>query len=170
MPTKSVLKRIKDTHKNLVNAGESYGVSAAQYWADKAFSTGNWAYHIPGALAALWTPCTSDYTFAILTIAYSGGTARTWIPNLRDWIKNPFFYEIGQKTVPMHIYRLVRHLPAIERGKAIVREMGWVRTLFDLRGSWGKTLSEGPTPGGAIFVGGLGAGALATGGDCECQK
>ncbi len=48
------------------NAGESYGDSAAQYWADKQNETGNWLYGIPGALAVLWTPCTSNSTFLTL--------------------------------------------------------------------------------------------------------
>src|SRR6185437_3032950 len=59
----------------LVNAGECYGDSAAQYWADMANSTGNPLYHIPGAIAALWTPSTSDDTFAVLAIGAGLGSA-----------------------------------------------------------------------------------------------
>jgi len=53
----------------LINAGECYGDSAAQYWADKQVQTGNWLYAIPGAFAALWTPSTSDITTAALGTA-----------------------------------------------------------------------------------------------------
>ena len=55
-----------------INAGESYGDEAAQYWADKLIQTGNPLYAIPGLLASLWTPCTSDAT--ITTLA-GGGAA-----------------------------------------------------------------------------------------------
>ena len=50
----------------LIDAGESYGDSAAQHWADSAVQSGNPLYHILGALAALWTPNTSDPTAATL--------------------------------------------------------------------------------------------------------
>ncbi|MGQ0594874.1 MAG: RHS repeat-associated core domain-containing protein [Gammaproteobacteria bacterium] len=58
----------------LIDAGESYGDSAAQHWADSAVQSGNPLYHIPGALAALWTPNTSDPTAA--TLACGAGIAR----------------------------------------------------------------------------------------------
>ncbi|THJ12981.1 MAG: RHS repeat-associated core domain-containing protein [Nitrospira sp. CG24C] len=51
-----------------VNAGECFGDSAAQFWADMAESSGNALYYIPGALAALWTPGTSDDTFSTLAL------------------------------------------------------------------------------------------------------
>lgn len=54
-----------------IDAGESYGDSAAQYWADLAEQTGNPLYHIPGALAALWTPSTSDATALTLAGGYA---------------------------------------------------------------------------------------------------
>ena len=53
-----------------VPAGESYGEEAAQYWADLAVKTGNPLYNIPGAVASLWTPCTSDATASTLIGAY----------------------------------------------------------------------------------------------------
>ncbi|MCB9938702.1 MAG: RHS repeat-associated core domain-containing protein [Planctomycetaceae bacterium] len=49
-----------------VNAGESYGDHAAQYWADRYAETGNWWYQVPGVFASLWTPCTSDQTLLTL--------------------------------------------------------------------------------------------------------
>ncbi len=45
-----------------IPAGESYGAEAAQYWANKQIQTGNVWYAVPGVLASLWTPCTSDAT------------------------------------------------------------------------------------------------------------
>ena len=52
-----------------VNAGESYGNSAAQYWAnqsihDTGLTSGFDA--LMGGLASLWTPCTSDATATVL--------------------------------------------------------------------------------------------------------
>ncbi|MFO1418836.1 MAG: PKD domain-containing protein [Methylotetracoccus sp.] len=52
-----------------LDAGESYGDSAAQYWAILAARTGHRVYDVAGVLAALWTPCTSDATAATLSIA-----------------------------------------------------------------------------------------------------
>jgi hypothetical protein len=89
----------------LVNAGECYGVAAAQYWADKQTATGNSLYAIPGAFAALWTPDTSDDTFVTLSTAAGAGSGSLvrgagqewshWIParmatsrggRIADWI------------------------------------------------------------------------------------
>jgi RHS repeat-associated protein len=52
-----------------VNAGESYGDSAAQYWANQYIhDTGLTAGFdaLMGGLASLWTPCTSDATATVL--------------------------------------------------------------------------------------------------------
>lgn len=54
-----------------VNAGESYGDSAAQYWADRHMQTGNPVYAVPGVFAALWTPGTSDKTASTLAGGYA---------------------------------------------------------------------------------------------------
>jgi len=88
--------------------------------------TGAWA---GGLLASLWTPNTSDYTFGVLTIGYAAGNVQAVLPNISEWASSPFWYEIGQKTVPTYIYNALKHLPAAERGKAIVAELGWIRTL-----------------------------------------
>jgi RHS repeat-associated protein len=56
----------------LINAGECWGEEAAQYWADKQTSTGNYLYAIPGALASLWTSETSDETAVTLATAGYG--------------------------------------------------------------------------------------------------
>jgi RHS repeat-associated protein len=57
----------------LVDAGESYGEEAAQYWADLAVQTGNPIYDVPGALAALWTSDTSDATASTLLLGIGIG-------------------------------------------------------------------------------------------------
>ena len=54
-----------------IPAGELYGEDAAQYWADLYEETDNPLYWVPGGLASLWTPCTSDKTFTTLTTAYT---------------------------------------------------------------------------------------------------
>ena len=58
-----------------IPAGEQYGDSAAQYWANKQVETGNYLYAIPGALASLWTPETSGSTAATLSCAAAGSSA-----------------------------------------------------------------------------------------------
>jgi RHS repeat-associated protein len=60
--------------RGLINAGESYGEDAAQYWADRLVETGNPLYWIPGSFASLWTPCTSDET--ALTLLGASGLGR----------------------------------------------------------------------------------------------
>lgn len=54
------------------DTGECAADEAAQYWADKAIETGNPLYHIPGALAALWTPGASDNTATVLSLGIGG--------------------------------------------------------------------------------------------------
>jgi len=71
-----------------INAGESYGQSSAEYYAritidpcaSKLAKAGAWA---GGLLASLWTPETSEYTFATLTIAYS---LSEWAANTGPWL------------------------------------------------------------------------------------
>jgi RHS repeat-associated protein len=50
----------------LVDAGEAYGESAAQFWADMYVQSGNPIYWVPGALASLWTRKSSDSTFSTI--------------------------------------------------------------------------------------------------------
>jgi RHS repeat-associated protein len=54
------------------DTGECAADKAAQYWADKALQTGDPLYHIPGVIAALWTPGASDATFTTLSLGVSG--------------------------------------------------------------------------------------------------
>jgi len=68
----------------LINAGECYGQAAAQYWAERQVATGNPLYAIPGLFASLWTPGTSDYTFATLSFAYALSYLPSVLPNLPE--------------------------------------------------------------------------------------
>jgi RHS repeat-associated protein len=63
-----------------LNAGESYGEYAAQYWADKTTNPNSSAAekaagYIFGPLASLWTPETSNATAATLLAGYAAGEA-----------------------------------------------------------------------------------------------
>lgn len=69
-----------------IPAGESFGEESALYWADLYDQTGNPFYWIPGSLASLWTPCTSNETF--LTLA-GGYTARVFGPFSTKGIPRP---------------------------------------------------------------------------------
>ena len=80
-----------------VNAGESYGDAAAQYWADKAIETGNPLYNFPGAIAALWTPCTSDATAATLFVGYA---ARVFGPFSPRGVPRPLAREATSRQRP----------------------------------------------------------------------
>jgi hypothetical protein len=55
-----------------INAGEGYGDSAVDYWANMQAQTGNPLYAIPGTLAEMWTPCHSDSTFMGLASGLGG--------------------------------------------------------------------------------------------------
>ena len=77
-----------------INAGESYGDSAAQYWANKQVATGNDLYAVPGALASLWTPETSNATALTLLGGYG---ARVFGP-------------FSPRGVPKYLQRLRKHL------------------------------------------------------------
>jgi hypothetical protein len=52
------------------NAGEGYGDSAVDYWANLQAQTGNRLYSIPGTLAEMWTPCHSENTLTGLLGAW----------------------------------------------------------------------------------------------------
>jgi len=74
-------------------AGESWGESAAQYWADvyensTGLSAAGAAFM--GALASLWTPCTSDKTFTVLTISWGAGR----------YLGRPFYRYVGPNSNP----------------------------------------------------------------------
>jgi RHS repeat-associated protein len=60
-----------------VNAGEAYGQDATDYYADVLTDPDSAWYEkvgaaVGGSFAALWTPCTSDSTFAVLSTAAGG--------------------------------------------------------------------------------------------------
>ena len=79
-----------------IDAGELYGDSAAQYWAEKYINQNDniiqkYFYGLMGSLASLWTPCTSDET--ALTLAPTGA--------LGKWLGRPFWRYIGPKSNPL---------------------------------------------------------------------
>jgi RHS repeat-associated protein len=78
-----------------VDAGESYGDSAAQHWADLHVRTGNFLYAIPGAMASLWTPCTSNQTFLGLLPPAAGGKV---LPAAVKLLSNRVKGAIGETT------------------------------------------------------------------------
>jgi RHS repeat-associated protein len=106
----------------LVNAGECYGDSAAQYWADRQVQTGNGLYAIPGVLASLWTPRTSDVTAAIL------GTA--------------IYATIGIPSTLTH-YTTAAGARGIAASGSVLPSSGW--TLFG-RGVYATTTSAAVNP------------------------
>ncbi len=142
----------------LVNAGECYGDSAAQHWADKQVQTGNPLYMVPGLLASLWTPSTSDTTAMTLAL---GGMAGSGLANLGAYVKNPILYEVGSKTVPTSLFNQLGlgGMSAVERGAALLAAKGpnWVAGLSS--GPWLTTLLAGPTPGGFLVFAGAAAAA-----------
>jgi RHS repeat-associated protein len=71
-----------------VNAGECAGQSAAQYWASQSIDPDNawWEtalYTTGGLFASLWTPATSDDTFAVLSAA--AGSASLFRQPGQEW-------------------------------------------------------------------------------------
>jgi len=71
-------------------------------------------------------------------------------------------YEIGQKTLTDANYAIYSQiLNPVERGAAIVEDMGWIWALLPEGSGWwlgiGKTFGTGPTPGGWAAVAGLAA-------------
>jgi RHS repeat-associated protein len=134
------------------NAGESFGASAAQYWANQQASTGNSLYAIPGALAALWTPATSDATLGILSAGYGAVGLANSVKNFAEWASNPLLYEIGQKTLADAAYNNVANLSTIARGAELLKQNGLSALGIDIFGSWRATWSTGPTPGASLFL------------------
>ena len=90
------------------------------------------------------------------------------LSDVATWSEQPFWYEMGQKTVPNSVYELVKDLPVLDRGRAIFDMMG-LRSLLPSSGPWGATLAQGPTPGGLLALFGLSAGSYAGGSDCGCH-
>jgi len=56
-----------------IDAGEEFGLQAAEFWAARENETGNGLYAIPGVLASMWTPCRSNDTFIDLLLAPAAG-------------------------------------------------------------------------------------------------
>jgi len=154
-----------------INAGECYGAEAAQYWADLHVKTGNPLYAIPGALAALWTPSTSDATLGVLSMGYGAAGVAASARNIPEWVASPVLYEFGQKTLSNSAYAALSGLSAAEREAAIVSS-GLINAVFNLSGNWAQTWGAGPTPGASFFLlgGGLINALLGGSEDCECDR
>jgi RHS repeat-associated protein len=78
----------------LIDAGEDYGSRSAQYWAEVSIQSDLWYQRtgatLLGLFASLWTPCTSDATFAVLTAAAGVG----------QYLGRPFWRYIGPNSRP----------------------------------------------------------------------
>ena len=64
------------------------------------------------------------------------------------YLKNPFLYEVGQKTIPD--FAKYECLTPIARGRALIQDKGWFKAIFVPEGNFlpgGPTFSTGPTPG-----------------------
>lgn len=77
-----------------IDAGESAGADAAQYWADLSVDPNNEAYETVfytgmGLLASLWTPCTSTETFLTLAGGYGGNLVSSPSRFLHKWAHWP---------------------------------------------------------------------------------
>jgi RHS repeat-associated protein len=75
------------------------------------------------------------------------------VPNIGTWAKNPVLYEIGQKTLPT-LPEGFKALTAIERGRVIVRQVGWVKAVtptFKVA-PYATTIRQGLTPGAWVLV------------------
>jgi RHS repeat-associated protein len=138
-----------------INAGECYGVSAAQFWVDKQVSTGNPLYAIPSLLASLWTPSTSDSTLGTLLAGYGAAGLASSAGNISEWLSNPILYEFGQKTLTDAGFDALSGLSAAERGAAVLNR-GLGNAIFNLWGNWAKTWGTGPTPAASLCL--IGAG------------
>ncbi|MDO4705749.1 MAG: RHS repeat-associated core domain-containing protein [Comamonadaceae bacterium] len=159
----------------LINAGECYGDAAAQYWADLHMQTGNPLYAIPGLLASLWTPQTSDATAATLFAAATFPKSANW----SAWFRHPVMYELGGKTVPNSVWNGLglASMDVVQKGKAILSHYGWKLLIPSPKGAWSTTVRQGLTPGGWMaFPLILGAATkivsfrFNTSNDCLCKK
>jgi RHS repeat-associated protein len=79
------------------------------------------------------------------------------IPNIGTWAKNPLLYEIGQKTLPVAVFESLEDLTAIERGREIVAQQGWLRAIRPALNpfAYSNTVGTGLTPGAWLTVLGL---------------
>jgi hypothetical protein len=84
-----------------VDAGESFGQQSAEYYA-QVFTDPNasiltkFGAFVGGSLASLWTRCTSDTTFGVLSTAWGVG----------KWVNRPFwqYYPAGDGTYASNWY------------------------------------------------------------------
>lgn len=86
--------------------------------------------------------------------------AATLIPNLSAAARNPIAYEVGQLTVPGRIHVLYKSLSAVERGKALIANHGFLglpRLMMEAlaEGAWHQTIGTGTTPAVWIIADGI---------------
>jgi RHS repeat-associated protein len=97
------------------------------------------------------------------------------IPNIGQFAQNPVLYEIGQKTL-MTLPKGWETLSAIQRGKVIVEQVGWMKAILPTFNAtpYATTIFEGLTPGAnLLLVGGLEAADLYFSGNTihkQCSK
>ena len=148
-----------------LNAGECAAGDAAQAWADKATQSGNPMYHVPGALAALWSPGASDSTFATLSLGLAGAGlvgagARL---EMGAWKQGGEWFAGGRQMLHGHFGTgpgmSTHHLP--------YQAAQWAKN-FMANLSRGRGASDAANA--AKVVGGAaGAGAAAGSSSCGCQ-
>jgi RHS repeat-associated protein len=105
-----------------------------------------------------------------MPLGYGVRNVKRVLPNFKEWARDPFWYEIGSKTVTDKLFNKLGTMSPAQRGRAIVNEIGWIKTIFSPRGNWRRTLPTGPTPGGLIGTFGFSAAGLAywSYNNCEC--
>jgi len=115
----------------------------------------------PFSNAGGYNPCDNDLQFSWKAGAFARDVYFSrFIPNFSTWAKSPVMYEVGQKTLTNSNFAKYGALSTIERGQAIIRDMGWLRGGLVSEGSgWrlgiGTTFKTGPTPGAWLLVGAL---------------
>ncbi|QTD46385.1 RHS repeat domain-containing protein [Ottowia testudinis] len=98
--------------------------------------------------------CSPMYMFggfaaAALPGGYAINASRYVKPAFNIFSKKFWRYELGQKTIPDALYgRIVsKGGGAEERAGLILKELGWLTSIFSLKGNWRATVPTGPTPG-----------------------
>jgi len=141
----------------LINAGECLGESAARYWAEKAIKETRFFPRLfdnaMGLLASLWTPETSDYTFAVLS-TFWGGASGGFRFERANWKNSSGQWQFGQGPPAKGSHFHFGSGPGLQ-DKHLPYEFGnWLANLQSLigRGLGGKDLAN---------LGMIGAGGLA---------
>ena len=122
----------------------------------KAWVNGATPFVTPFSQSSFYSP--ADPTSKI---SYAGGVVsmNAWaaaaIPNLTAWAESPAFYEVGSTTLPTQLFNTLKDLTPIERGAALVRQLGWTRAAtigLAHSGEFVNTIGTGFTPGAWLVV------------------